>query len=70
MKRSPEAARPSTTISQASRAPPGSTSATVRRFSRAPWKTMVSCGSQSRIAPSPTRTATSMAQWPPPLAAR
>src|ERR1700738_952259 len=69
-KRSPEAARPSTTISQASKAPSGSTSATVRRLSRAPWKTMVSCGNQSSEAPSATRTATSMAQWPPPLAAR
>ena len=47
VKRSPEAARPSTTISQASSDRPAATSATVRRFSRAPWKTMVSCGSQS-----------------------
>ena len=40
VKVSPEAARPSTTISQASSEPPGSTSATVRRFSRAPSNTM------------------------------
>jgi transcription elongation factor GreB len=62
VKRSPEAARPSTTISQASSEPPGAMSATVRRFSRAPSKTMVSCGSQSSVAPSASRSAMSMAQ--------